>query len=540
MRTIKKRFQILYHLVRADFLERTRRYSFLITLGVMVYVGYLVVPSLESGALTVDLGNLRGIYNSAWIGSMVAMVSSMVLSLPGFYLVKNAITRDQETRVGQIIAGTPISKVMYISGKTLSNFIFLALIIAVVALSAGGMQLIRGESLHLQPWKLLAPFLFTTLPTLLIAGAAAVLFESISFLRGGFGNTAYFALWIVVVVVSMSGVTFSSRGVIEDPINDLFGVSVIASSMHQTAHEVYPDRNMDLGIGYTVVEGSIDTFEWEGVTWTREILLGRLLWAGLGLGMGLLAAVFFDRFDPARGRTVSSRSPGWLARKIDAARSFPMESLDLSRLIPFSPSAAPPFFRVMTAELRLMLKGLAWWWYAAAFGLVIAGAVNGGDPRAQQGLLCAAWIWPVLAWSGLGVREKIHHTESIVFSAPRPLIRQLPAAWAAGVLVTMLTGSGVAFSFLRDGNTSALTAWTGAALFIPTLALSLGIWSGNRKMFEALYVALWYMGPVNGLPELDFMGLSPAAVQMGMPRVYLVLTALLLSLAFLGRWKQVN
>ena len=30
----------LYHLVRADFLERARRYSFLILVGTTVYLGY--------------------------------------------------------------------------------------------------------------------------------------------------------------------------------------------------------------------------------------------------------------------------------------------------------------------------------------------------------------------------------------------------------------------------------------------------------------------------------------------------------------------
>jgi hypothetical protein len=77
-----KRLRILGQLIRADFLERARRYSFFITLGVMLYVGYSAVPPAESGVLTVDLGDVRGIYNSAWIGGVVALLGSMVRSLP--------------------------------------------------------------------------------------------------------------------------------------------------------------------------------------------------------------------------------------------------------------------------------------------------------------------------------------------------------------------------------------------------------------------------------------------------------------------------
>jgi hypothetical protein len=199
-----------------------------------------------------------------------------------------------------------------------------------------------------------------------------------------------------------------------------------------------------------------------------------------------------------------------------------------------------PFFRVLAAEVRLTLKGLPWWWYLGALGLIIAGALNGSNLQAQQGLLSAAWIWPVLVWSGLGVREKSHQTGMLVFSAPHPLTRQLPASWVAGVLVTLLTGSGVGLGLLFAGDVSSLLGWLAAVVFIPTLALALGIWTGNSKTFEALYVVLWYIGPVSGLAELDYMGISPEAIALGMPRFYLLITLGLLGLAFLGRKRQVN
>ena len=535
-----RRLRALSHLIRADLLERTRRYSFLITLGVMVYLGYLFVPSVESNALTVDLGNIRGIYNSAWIGSMIALLSSMVLSLPGFYLVKNAIRRDRKTRVGQIIATTPLTKPLYTLGKTASNFIFLATIIAVVGVSAGAMQIIRGESLALRPWQLAAPFLFTTLPTLLLIAAVAVLFEAISFLRGGFGNVVYFFAWTALIVVSMSGISFGSQGVIEEPVNDLFGASVIMASMHEDAHAAFPAANLDLGVGYTRVEGEIRTFRWEGVTWTMGVLVDRLLWIAVAAGIGLAAALFFDRFDPARGAAPRTDGNGVMARVLRPLRTVSLPSLDLGRRIGLRLPPLPPFARVWVAELRVMLKGLPWWWYLVGAGLVVGGGVSGGAPDARRGLLAAAWLWPILVWSNLGVREREHRTAPIVFSAPRPLARQFFAMWAGGLLVTALTGSGVGIRLLASGGWDRLMAWGIAVAFIPTLALVLGVWSGTSKLFEALYVAAWYVGPVSGLAELDFMGLSQEALAQGMPLVYLGLTVVLFIAALLGRRRQIR
>jgi hypothetical protein len=537
---IMRRLRVLAQLIRADLLERTRRYSSLITLGVMVTLGYLAVPSPESNALTVDLGNIRGIYNSAWIGSMIALISSMVLSLPGFYLVKNAIERDRNTGVVQIIATTPLSKPLYTLGKAVSNFIFLTVIIAVVAIAAGGMQFIRGESMRLDVWALLAPFLFTTLPTLLLVAAVAVLFESISFLRGGFGNIAYFVLWTAVITISMSGVSFGSQGVIEEPINDLFGASVIAASMHEAAHAAFPERDLDLGIGYTIVEGDVQTFRWGGVTWTADVLLGRLMWVGVALGIALLSALFFHRFDPARGGRRAPEGKGLIGRALAPLRSLTLPTLDLWPRLSLPTPPLPAFGRVLLAELRLMLKGLPWWWYLVALGLIVAGVSQGADPEARRGLLGAAWIWPVLIWSGLGVRERTHHTGPIVFSTPRPLVRQFAAMWIGGVLVTLLAGSGVGLRLLAAGAWDHVLGWSVAVLFIPTLALALGVWSGTSKFFEALYVAVWYVGPISGFAIFDYMGLSQEALATGMPMIYLGLTATLMVAAVLGRWRQIR
>jgi hypothetical protein len=111
------RSRVLFHMVRADFLERVRRYSFLLTLGFSVYVGYAVY----SGQINMRLDDYQGAPNSAWLGSVIPLASSVFLSLIGFYVVKNTIQRDRETRVGRILAATPISKRFYTLSKALSD-----------------------------------------------------------------------------------------------------------------------------------------------------------------------------------------------------------------------------------------------------------------------------------------------------------------------------------------------------------------------------------------------------------------------------------
>jgi ABC-type transport system involved in multi-copper enzyme maturation permease subunit len=92
------------------------------------------------------LDDYRGLLNSAWVGGMMAASAILLLSLFGFYLVKNAIERDIQTGVGQIIATSPISQPFFLLGKWLSNWAVLAALVGILALAAVVMQLLGGES----------------------------------------------------------------------------------------------------------------------------------------------------------------------------------------------------------------------------------------------------------------------------------------------------------------------------------------------------------------------------------------------------------
>jgi hypothetical protein len=118
------------------------------------------------------------------------------------------------------------------------------------------------------------------------------------------------------------------------------------------------------------------------------------------------------------------------------------------------------------------------------------------------------------------------------------LSRQLPAVWAAGVLLAVITGGAALARFALAGDWTAAGAWAVGALFIPTLALALGVWSGSGKLFEIVFLIFWYLGPMQRVAPLDYLGAVPQAVEAGMPLVYLIATALLGLAAVAGRKRQ--
>lgn len=529
--------RVLYHLIRADFCERIRRYSFLVIMCLTAFAAYAYLPPRGASYLTLGLGNVRGVYNSAWTGGAIALLTSALLSLPGFYLVKNTIERDQRTGVGQIIATTPLSRFLYTLGKALSNFVVLAVLIGCIAVAAIAVQLIRGEDLHIDLLALLSPFLFVTLPAMALVAALAVLFETIAWLRGTAGNIVYFVLWLGSLLFTL-GVSSQAlnKGYTVSATTDFLGIIALLASMTAGARAAFPGYHASFAIGGTGVQGHVQTFVWSGMHWTPQLIAGRLMWIGVAAGIALCAALFFHRFDPVREKR-KRVAPAPLPQSDEAqVADLPVTNVHLTPL--FSQKRRFRSGRVLRAELRIMLKGTPWWWYLVATGLVIGGWFI---PLGVAGLLLAfAWVWPLRLWSAMGNREMYYQTNQLVFATALPLRRQLPATWLAGVLVTALVGSGVAGHLILMGSWPGVFAWAVGAVFIPTLALSLGIWSGSSKLFEVCYMLIWYLGPINHMPQLDFTGMTTAALTLHMPVMYAASTLILGVVAVIGRRRQLQ
>ena len=284
---------------------------------------------------------------------------------------------------------------------------------------------------------------------------------------------------------------------------------------------------------------------------------------GIAFAIAVLAALPFSRFDPAReggrrprpGRRAAAPPPDpepasealatpATPEAVAAALAANHRALgaglerrwtgahrwrELADRVPRSRALV-----LVLAELRLLLRGRGLWWFLAAAGLWIGGlAAPAGQARAT--LLALAWIWPLPLWSEMGARDVRHGTRPLLLSAPLPPGLQAAAAWAAGIAVTALAGSGVGLRLALAGDARGCAAWLAGCLFIPALALALGTVSGSPRLFEVVYLLLWYAGPMNGVAELDYTGATAAARAAGTAWLYPALAAALFTAAWATR-----
>jgi len=533
----------LIQVFKADFRERTRGYTFLALIAVTIYLTYLFVPPVDANYLTVALGNRRGIYNAAWVGTMFGLAATVLLSLVAFYVIKNALDRDEHTGVGVLFSASPTRTWQYLLGKWLSNLAVLSVLLGVLSIMGMVTQQLRGEATGIDIRSLLTPIWLMGFPVMAIVAGVAIIFECVPVLRDSRGNVVYFFLWIAVLSFSIT--TGFSEGTFMRPTNDLFGISVPVSHMQRQVLESDPSYNGDFSIGRSGFD-EVRLFTWEGASWPPAIILGRLVWTILGAVIAIAGAIPFKRFDPARHKPVDihhgSEWRQWIVDRLIAPLQRAWWKLaglveravkPVAQIIRSEPTGS-----VFLAELRLNLGGQPWWWVVGLIVLLLVSFTR-SDKQALAEVLHFAWIWPILIWSQLGVRESRYFTEPLIFSTPRPLRRQLPAMWLGGVAVALIAASGVLGRLIFSGDISSILVVLVGAMFIPALAFALGVWSGTSRLFELVYLLWWYL-LVNGARSLNFMGLNEEALSLGLPFIYLGLTGILLLLGVIGRMRQIN
>ena len=499
----------VWQCITADFKQRTRQQSFVVTLLLMSVLTLLFFPSPDAHYQTLVINGYRGIYNSAWIGVCLAMLNVIFLPIICFYLVKNALELDRQSMTGELIAATPVSKLNFLLAKWCTNVLILLSIVLVMLLSSIVIQLYYGESYHINFWALVWPQLVFVLPTLLAIAAIALLFESIKWLRGGLGNLVYFFLWL---------------GSIAQTIESVSGIGVLLDQLDTEVAARFPLQQGATNIGVNISDqaNEIQTFVWQGIAPTLTQLWGTLPLLFICAVCLVLAFIFFDRFSQIS--VPENKQTSWLRTTFNTKMGGLANSLFVRLTKHFA------FTRLLRLELQLLLRGHSVYWF---IGLVL---LNIAQLFISQTLLISlvlpiSLLWCVLVISQLGQVEKQANTiELITYNKQSATLQSLACYFAAWVLLA-LASIGSVVRFTGSGEWLLLIQLFIAISFTVSLAYFCGAFTGTKRMFEVLYPALWYLGPIQAALYVDFFGVnSQASWQAGVPYYFVAISISLLML----------
>lgn len=482
-------------IVRTDFRLRFRRVSTVVCFLLLSAFAYLWVPAPSSGRALIIVNDHRALYNSGAVGLATALLGMIFVGLFGYYFIANTIRRDLITRCGIVAASSPMRTTEYIVAKFLGNLAFLVVFLGGFMLSSMAMLLVRGEA-PLEPLVFIHQYLLLTTAAMVFVSAVAVLFESIPFLAGKFGDVLFFLFWMGMMSLTIGNEASGGR-IPWARYLDVSGFGFMIDQLHETLH------TDSLSIGAAPFDPHNAPVSIAGLTLPPAWIGPRLVSVFAPLLLLPVAVISFHRFDPARTSRLAEKSRrNWIGRLQGLLR--PLSRRFVLLLQPFVPGRS--FLRAiwLDALLTFVLTPLALvaWMAAIVLGLAAPAAVSLPFIFGALGLIV----------SEIATRDFQAGTSLNLRAVPR--LREHFVWWKAGS-IAVLALFFFAIPLLRTvtREPAHIVPLLNGILFLIATATALGIVTSNPKTFIVAFLSFGYLvlNDHGTTPLLDFAGIYGAA-----------------------------
>jgi hypothetical protein len=319
-------------------------------------IGARYMISDEQGqGVAIAVGGQLPVLTSPVLGVWLGIVVSTLLLPIGFLYLRSNVTRMQPWQVEEVSAA---SRVAMMLGRFAADVAVLFAVLTALTLAGWvlGWRLIDDHPLDL--WAITRALWMVAAPALMGLAALRILFDCLPWLRRGWGEFAYFMLWIASLTMPIAVAEEASR---------------FSTNMYDFAGFIRPltagapagDKDFAIG-GIPVREGRIALDVEAGLS-APGYAASRLAWCGIAVLLVTLGGLLYR---PHTAKLTVSQ--GRIARLLAAGAPRPAN--------PQAPPAgrtALGWIGAVFAEARLILPGRLW----PILALVAAGAGLADDYR---------------------------------------------------------------------------------------------------------------------------------------------------------------
>ncbi|WP_299677545.1 hypothetical protein [uncultured Tenacibaculum sp.] len=478
-----------FNIIKGNYLQYVRSYSFLLTIAFSLFIAFNFVPSPDANYTTVSFGGYTGDYTAEWIGFVTAILASTFLSLCGFFLVNGSIKKDIETRIGHIIGTTKVSNLTYIFSKVTSNFLVLLTILFIIFITGIALFFLYGNTYAFNISSFITPYILIAIPTLFLIANLAVVLEVIFPTK----RMLQYGVFLFLFFATLFSAANDKTSIIS---SDLFGIQHVTSSVANEVQETFNKKDIGLSIGF--VSGSRNpekTFQMSSLSFPSWYVYSRLLWILIAVLASTIASFFFHRFNykesPRKTILVSEETK---------YKSADFKLGNLHHGIEMSYSLAP----LIQAELLMIIrKNPSYLWILTICGFTSMFFIPLNI--AHLYILPILWFLQVTVWSDLVTKDQTFRTHFFTNSSYHPLRRLAISRIIAGLSVAICIALPVLIRYAINLNFSSVLNVILGAIFIVLVAVFLGAFTKSKKTFEIAFFFLVYCN-INQVKALDYFG----------------------------------
>lgn len=422
-----------------------------------------MLPFEDGGGIKIAVGNALPLMTSPFLGvSLGIIVSTLVLPIAWLYLRSNT-TRRQPWQVEETTAG---SRVAIALGRFVADALVLLGVLA--ALNLAGIYLatfmLEGDALNIA--ELSFAMWVVAGPAMIGVAALRILFDARPLLRSGFGDFAYFCVWI---------------GSLAAPVATEKAEPSFAANMWDFAGFVTPLKygapagtdSFSIGGGFLATE-TIELDVMAGLM-SPGYLESRLAWVGIAVALVVVAGLIYAPHKAKKKAVLSGRlgallnagPPPRVVANAPAAKRALMDALGL-----------------VVAEFRLIGSGRAFLLLAA-----LVAAITAVAPDFRHTGSSAALLLLLFALSAHAGRSEARGLVALTKVAPSAPIARRLAFVAAGTAWSALLALP---AMVRQPPLEVLPLASATGAIAATVAIMLSTLTGSSFAARLVLLVLWY------------------------------------------------
>lgn len=497
---------LLKNSIKGNYLQHVRSYSFLITVAVITYLAFSFVPSTTANYSTIRFGSYTGNYNSAWIGFVTAIMSSVFLSLFGFFLVNGSIQKDIDTRLGHIIGTTKTSNFTYVLTKVLSNFFILLTLLSFVLLTSIILFYLYRKESDFVFLDFIIPYVLIVIPSLFLIVNFSIILEIIFPQKRLIQYAVFLFLFFITIFSSVES---------KNTKIDFFGIQQPTKEVEKQIKKINQNDNTQLEIG--VISGKKDlekVITIKRPQFSNKYVLNRLFLILVSFFLVFLASFFFHRFN------VKEKSQ-MIKPEIDNHSIINNNTFKFNNNLSVI-SKSSKLFPLIYIELKMIFRKNPNWvrlFTLIGMSLMLFLSIN----ISHSYVLPLTWFLQISIWSNLVTKDKAFRTHYFANSSYKPIQRIFISRIFSGIILALFIAVPLVIRLVINLQVIQVINVIFGALFISLLAVFLGVLSKGNKLFEIIFFFLIYSN-INLVSITDYFG----AINNSMPYTLLMLVLVLM------------
>lgn len=467
----------IYQIAKADFTERTRRFSFLFMCAFFMFVAFFFVPNVDAPlvSICIEPNIFHQGSNSSWIPITIALCGGILFPMVGFSVVKNNINIDRNSGLLYCMQSMNMKRQYYVIGKFLSNLFLLTIMWLLVIISAAVITLLQFPNQEFNIYAFISP-LVGMYPGIIFICVFAIVWESISFINHKIGNgVGLFILFTIFSINYSVGsnenfllkiIDFSNYRWIMESINDVV-VPVIGREVRET--------------GILVPSGIFANSKGEqelifrGLLWNSRYFVDKIIFITSSIISVIFAIILLETGERKKISFFHSQ------KKEKKVRTF--------------------YINQFLSEFNLILKDTPRW---CIVFIIILWIYSFFAPLkyVQNYLWILMLIFSLPIFSQMGCKEYEHNLAEFFISIKNSFAIKIMYSYFWGVTILLfLSFSAIVKNFvLKDGLYVA--SYVAFSMFIPALACFLGEMFKSRKVFETIHLLFCFL--ILNVPSLLF------------------------------------